>query len=107
MVWRCILERVSRQNQIQLLGGAGHALGPDHLWRTPWLGYEHGNGRRGALHLEFGGVWWASPQMASMPLLMLWVSQLQGRQASDLARTLGKGDVVLEASATGILEEEE
>ena len=45
--------------------------------------------------------------MASMPLLMLWLSRLQGRQASDLARTLGKGDVVLEASAAGILEEEE
>ena len=45
--------------------------------------------------------------MASMPFLMLWLSQLQGRQASDLAGTLGKGDIVLEASATGILEEEE
>lgn len=68
---------------------------------------EHGDGRRRAPYLEFGGVWWASPKMASMPLLRLWFSQLQGRHGSDVARALGKGDVAVEASATGILEEEE
>lgn len=45
--------------------------------------------------------------MASMPLLGLWFSQPQGRQASGWDETLNKGAVALEASVAGILEEEE
>lgn len=69
-------------------------------------GCELGDGRRGTPYLEFGEVRCPSPKGASMPLLRLWFSQPQGRQASGWARTLGKGDIALEVSATGILEEE-
>lgn len=44
--------------------------------------------------------------MASMPLLWLWFPELQRRQASGLARALGKRNIVLEASATRVLGEE-
>ena len=60
-------------------------------------GCEHGDGRRGTPYLEFGGVRWASPKMNSMPLLRLWLSKPHGRQALGLDRTLGKGNMALEA----------
>lgn len=44
--------------------------------------------------------------MASMPLLWLWFPKHQRRQASSMARALGKGDIMLEASATGVLGKE-
>lgn len=69
-------------------------------------GCELGDGRRGTPYLEFGEVMCPNPKGASMPLLRLWFSQPQGRQASGRARTLGKADIALEVSATGILEEE-
>lgn len=49
------------------------------------------------VELEFGGVRWASPKMNSMPLLRLWLSKPHGRQALGLDRTLGKGNMALEA----------
>ena len=42
-----------------------------------------------------------------MRLLRLWFSKPQGRKASGRARTRGEGDVALEESAAGILEEEQ
>jgi hypothetical protein len=40
-----------------------------------------------------------------MPLLWVWFPKHQRRHASGLARALGKGDIVLKASATRVLEE--
>ena len=47
------------------------------------------------------------PKGTSVRLLGHWFSKPQGRQASGRARTRGEGDVALEESAAGILEEEQ
>lgn len=63
--------------------------------------------KRGTSHLEFGGVRCPDPKGTPVRLLGLWFSKPQGRQASGRARTRGEGDVALEESAAGILEEEQ
>lgn len=47
------------------------------------------------------------PKGTSVRLFGHWFSKPQGRQASGRARTCGEGDVALEESAAGILEEEQ